>query len=162
MSVAVRLATESELVAVRFIGFATWPQTYAPIAGVDYVVSGLDEYWSAESIGAAIGSRNVYIALGSDEAVGMSEVAMLDGHLVMWKLYVLPEHQRSGVGRALLNAVKQRAADENKSLLTEYVAANTRAGSFYRSQGFIELDEPPASPLDSVWLRLGQDTFAPK
>ncbi len=153
MSVAVRLATESELVAVRFIGFATWPQTYAPIAGVDYVVSGLDEYWNAESIRAAIRSGNIYIALDSDEVVGMSEVAMLNGDLVMWKLYVLPGRQRSGVGRALLDAVKQRAANENKSLLTEYVAANTRAGSFYRSQGFIEL-KPPASPLDSVWLRL--------
>lgn len=154
MSVAVRLATEADLGAVRFIGFATWPPTYAPIAGVEYVVSGLDEYWNAESIRAAILSGNVYIAVDNDDVVGMSEVAALDGELVMWKLYVLPGRQRSGVGRALLDAVKRRAAEEDRPLLTEYVAANTSARSFYRSHGFIEL-APPSSPLDAVWLRLG-------
>lgn len=152
MNLLVRLATEADAAAVRYIGFATWPQTYGPIAGAAYVVNGLDTYWSAASVEAAIGDGNIYVAVDRNEVVGMSQVDLLDGDLVMWKLYVLPALQGRGVGSALLLAVKERARNEGRGLLTEYVAANEHAGAFYRSHGFAALGAPD-TPLDAVWMR---------
>lgn len=184
MSITVRLATPAELDEVRYVGFATWPPTYGPIAGPRYVVHGLDTYWDADTLEDTIRAGNLYVAVDDDETedgaannsatksdatnnrtnghnvdhrttiIGVSEVDHFRDDLVLWKLYVLPDHQRSGVGHALLDAVKHRAAAEGKALLTEYVAANSKAGNFYRSQGFVDMSVPK-DELDSVWLRYG-------
>jgi GNAT superfamily N-acetyltransferase len=68
---------------------------------------------------------------------------------------VLPSRQRGGVGQSLLEAVKHLAADRRFPLITEYIAGNTRAGSFYRSQGFKDDIVAPIDPdpLKSLWLR---------
>lgn len=152
MDITVRLAVADDLADVRFVGFATWPPTYGHIAGADYVVAGLDEYWSADAIAAAIDAGDLSVATIGDGVVGVSHVDRFGADLVMWKLYVLPEYQRAGIGRALLDAVKDRAAAEGRALVTEHVAANARAGDLYRAQGFVVTAEA-ASALDSVWLR---------
>lgn len=152
MDVLVRVAGEEDLAEVRYIGFATWPPTYGDITGAAYVVGGLDEYWSAAAMAAAIGAGNVYVAEVGERIVGMTQVEHLGADLVMWKLYVLPEYQGTGAGRALLGEVKARAVAEGRALVTEHVAANARAGAFYLSQGFV-VTETAKTPLDSVWMR---------
>ena len=93
-----------------------------------------------------------FIAVEGDVVHGVSEVGEYNGDLVMWKLYVLPGSQRQGVGQLLLETVKQVAARRGRSLVTEYVAGNTRAGEFYRSHGFVNISAP-GDLLESVWLR---------
>lgn len=46
--------------------------------------------------------------------------------LVMWKLYVLPDRQRLGIGRALVGAAKARARVHGGDLVTEFAATNER------------------------------------
>ena len=40
VNVLVRRATEADLEAVLYVGHRTWPTTYEPIAGADYVAMG--------------------------------------------------------------------------------------------------------------------------
>lgn len=47
--VEVRRATEADAVAIRAVGHATWPATYA-FAGDDFVEHGLATYWSEEAV----------------------------------------------------------------------------------------------------------------
>lgn len=58
-------------------------------------------------------------------------------------LYVLPEHRREGVGRALLEAIVAAARSHNARLR---LRTNTARGSaFYLSLGFVETCEPDAT-----------------
>lgn len=152
MAITVRVATVDDLSAFRFIGFSTWPQTYGPFAGARYVVEQLDRWWSADALSGPLEQGEGLIAMVGDEAVGVSQMAALGSDLVMWKLYVLPDRQGNGIGKMLLDTVKRVANQRHRPLITEYVAGNTQAGDFYRSQGFVDTSEP-SDLLDSVWLR---------
>lgn len=152
MDITVRLATAEDLVEVRYVGFATWPPTYGDFAGPRFVVEALDMYWGSEAISAAIGRGDVYVATDSDRVLGVSEVDHYEGRFVMWKLYVLPEHQHRGIGELLIQTVAARAEEQREDLYTEYVAGNHPAEGFYLAHGFAPLNAA-SSPLDSVWMR---------
>ena len=49
VNVLVRRAVEDDLDGILSVGHRTWPPTYEPIAGADYVAMGLAKWWSAES-----------------------------------------------------------------------------------------------------------------
>ena len=149
----IRAATELDLAAFRYVGFATWPATYQPFAGAEYVVENLDRWWSREALLPSIAANDCLVATHRNDVVGVSEVGELGDDIVMWKLYVLPQWQGQGVGKQLLRAVVRLAEERNLPLVTEYVAANALAGAFYASQGF-KAESVPANPMDSIWMRL--------
>jgi len=60
-------------------------------------------------------------------------------HADLEKLAVSPDHQRRGVGRALLAALVQQARAENVEMLTlDFRGDNVGAESLYLSMGFVE------------------------
>lgn len=154
MAVSVRQASLADLDAFRFVGFSTCPSTYGPFAGPSFVTHQLDDWWSPERLKDPLEGGDCLIGVQDDTVVGVSEVGEYDGDLVMWKLYVLPSWQRTGVGKSLLDVVKGLAVVRNLPLVTEYVAGNKRAAAFYRSQGFVDTSSP-TSPLDTVWAHFG-------
>ncbi|WP_289232508.1 MULTISPECIES: GNAT family N-acetyltransferase [Barrientosiimonas] len=140
--VVVRRADGDDLVAVVDIGRRTWPVTFGPIAGEDYVAMGLAKWWTQEATIPAIRQGRVSVAELRGEVVGMSSVGMNDHKLWMWKLYVLPEHQGAGVGGALMRAaVHKAAADGYDELWLSYLKGNDQAAAFYRHHGFTEVEE---------------------
>jgi GNAT superfamily N-acetyltransferase len=71
----------------------------------------------------------------------------------MWKLYVHPDQQGTGLGRSLLERVVEANGDE--PLWLSYVDGNAKAAGFYAAHGFVEQyreAEPPPYP-DQVWMR---------
>lgn len=145
-----------DLDEVRYVGVSTWPATYGTIKGARYVMEGLDSYWSADAIRAAIDADNIDVAETSQGVVGMTEVEGLGDDLVMWKLYVLPSEHGSGLGHALDQAAKDRARKRGCDLLTEYEPDNSTVGTFYAREGFNHT-EPPWPETDAVWLRWRRD-----
>ncbi|GAA4527390.1 hypothetical protein GCM10023160_23560 [Brachybacterium paraconglomeratum] len=156
MSITIRRAVVEDLDAVRFIGFSTWPPTYGPLKGARYVLDALDSYWSADALRTAIEAGGIDVAETAQGVVGMAEVAELGDDLVLWKLYVLPSQQRSGIGHELISAAKDRARARRRGLLTEYVSENSDAGRFYEREGFV----PTAAPWPgtaAAWVRWQDD-----
>lgn len=152
MTITIRPALPEDTHGVRYVGAVTWPATYGSDKGAGYVMSGLDEFWSAEAIGSAIRAGNVDVAEAADGIVGMVHVEEVGDDLVMWKLYVLPHQQRHGIGRLLVRAAKDRARLQSKSLLTEYEPSNERVRGFYLREGFSATSAPwPGNK--AVWLR---------
>ena len=154
MALTIRKAEMADLDAVLAVGHRTWPVTYEGIAGADYVQAGLAKWWSAEATSPAIRQGRLTVAEVDGEVVGMASVGREQDHLVLWRLYVLPEHQGQGVGSALLAAVLEEAAGSYPEIRLSYTEGNTPAAHFYRSRGFVETHHEAGGGgvPDQVWM----------
>lgn len=160
--VVVRPATGDDLLGILEVGHRTWPLTYGPIAGDEYVAMGLAKWWTADATIPAIRTGRATVAEREGQIIGVSVVGTLDDEIALWKLYVLPEHQRAGVGAGLLHAAIDRATDDGwKTMVLSYLDGNTGAAGFYERAGFeIYHRDPGGSGVpDSIWVRL---TLAPQ
>ncbi|MEO8850633.1 MAG: GNAT family N-acetyltransferase [Allobranchiibius sp.] len=153
----IRQATGDDLLGILEVGHRTWPPTYGPIAGDDYVAMGLAKWWTADATIPAIRSGRATVAERDGQIIGVSVSGTLGEELVLWKLYVLPAHQGAGVGAALLRAAIDRATDDGwKTMVLSYLDGNTGAAGFYERSGFkIYQRDPGGSGVpDSIWVRL--------
>lgn len=151
----IRAARESEVDAVVAVGHETWPSTYGPIAGMDYVRDGLEKWWTVEGTFPAIADGRVLVAVEDGGIVGMTLFSVDDTAMDIWKLYVVPAAQGSGAGGALLRAA---IAEAQRRRLTEvrlaHLDGNQRAREFYEHHGFRETHREPdqLGGPDSVWM----------
>ena len=156
VNVLVRRAVEDDLDAILSVGHRTWPPTYEPIAGADYVAMGLAKWWTEDATIPAIRAGRVTVAELDGEVVGLASVGPHQSHLVLWKLYVLPEHQGRGIGSALFDSVVARARGHYSQIRATYLEGNKSAQTFYRRKGFVEVDRESGCEgiPDSVWMEL--------
>ena len=141
---------------MREVGHRTWPATYEPVAGADYVRFGLERWWSAEALLPAIRDRRTLVAEDDDgRVVGMAAYSLDDDALVLWKLYVLPDLHGTGVGGALMDAVLVAARAPGRVRLA-HLDGNTDARAFYASRGFrvTGIEPDPLGGPDNVWMEL--------
>jgi ribosomal protein S18 acetylase RimI-like enzyme len=153
--VVIRTAVGDDLDAVIEIGHRTWPGTFEPIAGPEYVEMGLAKWWTADATIPAIRTGRTLVAEVGGEVVGMTVYGPHEDDLVLWKLYVLPDHHGRGIGHRLLEAALERAHElEHTRMSVSVVDGNDRAMRFYERHGFREVErEPGGSGLpDSVWM----------
>jgi GNAT superfamily N-acetyltransferase len=153
MTVSIRKATEADVEAITDIGRRTWPATYEPFAGPDYVARGLARWWSDDAIRR--GLDNTLVAEdASGTVIGMASFAPSGDILILWKLYVLPEAQGIGAGTALLHRVITDASERYTAVRLEYIDGNDRAARFYERNGFtfLKRESDPVGGLDSIWM----------
>lgn len=89
------------------------------------------------------------------EVVGVAVVGPLKGDLVLFRLYVVPEHQGTGIGRMLLEDVLQVARERGHRIIRlSYLDGNVNAERFYRAFGFTESHREPTGDgiPDSIWV----------
>ncbi len=157
--VTIRPAVGDDLEAVVEVGRRTWPETYEPIAGTDYVAMGLAKWWTPEANIPAIRTGRAVVAELDGQVVGMASTGPLDGHQVLWKLYVLPDHHGRGIGSQLLSAAVERIRrtdPEAPELQVSFTEGNLAAREFYLAKGFtVMYREPGHDPIpDQIWMRL--------
>ena len=160
MALIIRAADGNDLAAVLAVGRRTWPVTYGPIAGEEYVAMGLAKWWTAGATIPAIRAGRVTVAEVDGTVVGIAVVGPHENHLVLWKLYVLPEHQGGGIGSALMESVVARARGEHSQIRLSYLDGNTLAETFYRGKGFVEISRESSGDgiPESVWMQLVLDS----
>ncbi|OIJ26059.1 GNAT family N-acetyltransferase [Nocardioides luteus] len=141
----VREATTADLDAVIHVGVTTWRATYPPITGEAYVEEGIATWWTPDAVLPGIENRRVLVAEDRDRVVAMAAYTPFEDHLMLWKLYVLPDAQGSGAGGALLAEVIARAGDLPVRLT--HLVGNDRAHAVYERLGFVETGKV-ASPID--------------
>ena len=141
----VREATTADLDAVIHVGVTTWRATYPPITGEAYVEEGIATWWTPEAVLPGIENRRVLVAEDGQEVVAMAAYTLFEDHLMLWKLYVLPDAQGSGAGGALLTEVIARAGDLPVRLT--HLVGNDRAHAVYERLGFVETGTV-VSPID--------------
>lgn len=156
-AVVVRSATGNDLDAVLDVGHRTWPPTYEPVAGAEYVQMGLAKWWTPDAVIPSIRTGRTLVAEVAGEVVGVASHGVLGEDLVLWKLYVLPGHQGQGVGARLLEAVCDRAVEFGRPrVVLSHLDGNAQATAFYARHGFVETHrESGGTGLPtSVWVAL--------
>jgi GNAT superfamily N-acetyltransferase len=156
MALIIRVADGNDLMAVLDVGRRTWPVTYGPIAGEDYVAMGLAKWWTEDATVPAIRAGRVTVAEVDGTVVGIAVVGPHEDHLVLWKLYVLPEFQGKAIGTALVESVVASATGVHRQIRISYLEGNTLAEAFYRGKGFVEISRESGGDgiPESVWMRL--------
>lgn len=90
-----------------------------------------------------------------DEVVGVGNIDVRGDVPVIWKLYVLPRVQGSGVGSDLLTALPDRVPPGTESVRLEYADGNERAAAFYAARGFTQVRREPGDRPgwpETVWV----------
>jgi len=157
VNVLVRRAVEDDLDGILSVGHRTWPPTYEPIAGADYVAMGLAKWWSAESTLPAIRAGRMTVAELDGDVVGVASAGPHEGHLVLWKLYVVPEHQRGGIGARLLEAVVEGARGIHPEIRLAYIEGHLKGIRRMVDEVSVQPSDPEAG-----WLADEPDVAAPR
>jgi GNAT superfamily N-acetyltransferase len=94
------------------------------------VIARVEGSFSPRAVLDLLRRRTVFVAAVEDEIVG---TASLDGEVVR-TVFILPEYQGRGIGRALMARVELAAITSNVALLT--VPSSVTAEPFYAKLGF--------------------------
>lgn len=146
-----RRATPDDVTGLRRLGEAVLPATYDPI---DPALSAmiLDEWWAVDQLADQLARLPHVVAEADGAIVGIANVGRRGDREVMWKLYVHPDRQGTGLGARLLAATEELV--EGDMLWLEHVAGNDQAARFYARHGFTEVERVPNPPYpDDVWMR---------
>ena len=139
-----RTASERDLAALRALLVETWHATYDAIYGVERVTEITNDWHSIASLKARMGRpKSEFLVADDGKTIGgmAYAAATTDPKLVMLhQLYVHPSFQGEGIGKMLLDEIKDSFPDA-RMLRLEVEAANASALAFYRANGFVQAGE---------------------
>lgn len=98
---------------------------------------GWDEAWQTRHFDEHFVPDRIQIALLGSEAVGMLQWEERGAVIYIRQIAVLPEHQNRGVGRAILERLCSRSAEEEKDVSLQVFKINERARRLYERLGFV-------------------------
>jgi len=103
----VRPALYADVAAIGRVARETWRVTYAHTIAPHNQQLVLEHSYADETLAAALAAPDswFFVALDGREIVGFAQfIRRRDRHGELARIYVLPNHQRRGIGRALLLA----------------------------------------------------------
>jgi ribosomal protein S18 acetylase RimI-like enzyme len=136
---AVRIASPADLGAVREVAATTWHATYQEILSAHTIDAFLRRAYSDYRILAAVNDGGLWVLEEDGRVVGYERLSMRGDVGYVGAIYVLPEAQRHGHGRRLLETARPWfAARGAKEIRLTVAERNQAARAFYRRVGFEE------------------------
>lgn len=162
MTLTIRVATPADATELSRVGMQSFNDAYRGTADDEDIDAHLDEYFTETAIRAEMGLPTVryLVAAFGESTAGFAKLRNsdapgqlpADSAVEVQQLYVASEHQRSGVGRRLMDAATAEARSWGAEGI--WLSAWTHADwavAFYRDYGFSVICEVP--------FRLGQSEF---
>jgi ribosomal protein S18 acetylase RimI-like enzyme len=135
----VRTTTEADLAAVNRLLVETWHDTYDPLLGAEKVTQITNAWHAIEKLAEQIAAPDSSFLVAEEKGIIVGHAV---GHvrphhaMMLARLYVLPAHQRRGIGVRLLSELVARQPGCAR-IVADVEQNNVKAVSFYRRQGFI-------------------------
>ena len=140
----IRQLAKEELPKVQSIAHRTWPTTFANILSAEQIDYMLNWMYSLEMLESQVDNRHTFLLAeeeGKELGFAGFELNYSEGPKAkLHKIYLLPEAQGKGAGKALILEVTDRARKASqKSLLLNVNKYNQKAIDFYSRIGFNEI-----------------------
>ncbi|GIZ08689.1 GNAT family N-acetyltransferase [Flavobacterium sp. UMI-01] len=149
-------ATPKDFPSIQFIAQQTWPVAYASILSQEQLYYMLNLFYSVERMVEDFAKGHHFaLAKEKNEAIGFVsfEHFILDeSRTKIHKLYVLPNQQTKGIGRALITYVTQLAIENQTTAVFLNVNRNNKAVEFYKNNGFVITKEENISIGEGYWM----------
>ena len=149
----IRLASVNDILTIQHIASLTWPIAYADILSpgqLSYMLNSMYNFYSLQKQMLDEGHL-FFLCYDNKKPIGFAGISKVDYSLKnntsnnnIWKLhklYVLPEAQKTGAGKLLMEACLQTIADNNCEFLILNVNRKNAAYHFYLKKGFEVLEE---------------------
>ena len=138
--ITISQATSKDIPIIQDIAHKTWPITYGSIlskAQLDYM---LDLMYSDESLLEQLKTKPLFfLAYEDDVCLGFTSCENNYQNKKVTrihKIYILPEAQGKGVGKALVDKVVALAKENQSNIISLNVNKFNKAVSFYKKIGF--------------------------
>lgn len=130
---------------IRDIALQTWPHTFKNILSLEQIIYMLQQMYAIDVLKQAWRDGHQYLLAKEDGAfVGfltMQHDYCNQAVSKIHKLYVLPEAQGKGIGKALLEEAEKAASKHGSTTLVLNVNRLNKATDFYERCGFSILGE---------------------
>lgn len=149
-------ATENDIQTIREIAERTWWPAYSPILSAEQIEYMLRTIYAADSMKQDMaGGGQIFLVLRDEEGAQAfaSYGRRLDepGVYKLHKLYVLPEKQDKGYGKALIDEITDRLQQDGIHALDLNVNRMNPALGFYEKKGFKIIREEDI-PIGPFWM----------
>lgn len=140
---SIRKATQFDLSVIQDIAYKTWPSTYGNILTPDSLNYMLGYFYSLDALKDQMQKgQEFFIAELNNAAIGFASISKYEKETYkLNKLYVLPNIQKSGAGKALMDHVTEIIRSHEAKQLILNVNRNNPAKGFYERLGFTILKE---------------------
>lgn len=134
----IRRALVTDIPGIQQVAKSGWHAAYAGILRSETIENILFEFYGDDSLAHSLERRNaIFLAAEvDDQIVGFVQALPRPGGKghELTRLYVLPQHQRQGIGRELLLAIKSELSDQRLWVLVE--RDNHQAVAFFQAMDF--------------------------
>jgi len=138
--ISLRKATEKDILSIRAIGITTYGPTYTHLLGQEQVDYMLNKFYSIAALKEQFIEGHLFLIASQDHKdVAFASYSITDHEnriVKLHKLYVLPEDHGKGLGKFLMNEVRDKAKDAGAKSLQLNVNRYNKAKTFYESAGF--------------------------
>lgn len=137
----IKTATEADFPTIRQIAYDTWPQTFGQILSEQQIAYMLDLMYGLPSLQAQVQQQGHVFLLASEAENPLGYISYelnYQGKAAtkIHKIYILPQAQGKGVGKALIDAAAAVGlANQNEAILLNVNKYN-KAVQFYERIGF--------------------------
>lgn len=145
----IRKVTADDVGAIQYLATMIWADTYDGVLSKKDQVRVLRHSYSQGELMKSIQENTFLLAEVNGVAAGYVDMGIQNEVLYLHRLYVMPEFQRRGLGKQLLQeAIFQsiglfEGSDREECSMPKVVVAtvetrNPRARGFYKKMGFVE------------------------
>ena len=110
----------------------------ATFRGYLEMASGWDEAEQRRLHEKRLAAQEFRVIQASGEDVGILAITRVDDCVRLHQLFILPEHQGKGIGKACMERVIQEATESGLPVHLQVLKVNGPAQEFYRKLGFQE------------------------
>ena len=133
----IELAEQTDIRSISNMAHIIWPDAYGEILSKEQIDFMLDKSYTVEGLAEGmVGGQFFYIL--KEDGIGQGFIALktLENKLRIEKLYLMPNVQGKGFGKALIDFAIEKAKTKGKDILELNVNRNNPAYHFYLKQGF--------------------------
>lgn len=153
----IRQATKQDAEAVKLIVMLGWEQAYSDLIPQDVQEKFMDRFYTIEAIKERIETQEFIVATQDDYVVGFANYDIREEDTRLLSLYVLPTHQKDGIGTQLMDYVENDPRVQHRILVVELENGNFIGETFYKRKGFEELeylaDDVFGHPVKTIILK---------